>query len=144
MKLLSLNYIENKPNELKDKKINDGKKEIINIDQKNYNEKESFYSKEELKSTTNIMELIKENSPKLSEQIENLEYLGSGGESNVYKIKPKKDKRIYLLKIIISEKRKNKNKNELKNISKLKHNNIINFISYIPFRKGNIDSILME
>lgn len=139
-----MNNIENKPNELKAKKINDGKKENININQINYNEKESFYNKEELKNITSITELIKENYPKLLEQIENLEYLGSGGESNVYKIKQKKGKQTYLLKIIINEKRKNKNINELKNISKLKNNNIINFISYIPFKKSNIDSILME
>ena len=139
-----MNNIENKPNELKAKKINDGKKENININQINYNEKESFYNKEELKNITSITELIKENYPKLLEQIENLEYLGSGGESNVYKIKQKKGKQTYLLKIIINEKRKNKNINELKNISKLKNNNIINFISYIPFKKSNIDSILTE
>ena len=144
MKILSINNIENKPNECKAKKIKDGKKENININQINYNEKESFYSKEELKNISSITELIKENSPQLLEQIEKLEYSGSGGESNVYKIKPKKVQQTYLLKIIINEKRKNKNKNELKNISKLKHNNIINFISYIPFKKVNIDSILME
>ena len=135
---------ENRAYELNAKKIIDEQKENININNMNYKETEAVYSKEELKNIKNIKELIKENSLNLLKHIENLEYLGSGGESNVYKMKPKKDRQAHLLKLIINEKRKNKNKNEIKNISKLKNNNIINFISYIPFRKGNIDSILME
>ena len=88
--------MESKKNELKVKKINDIQKENIITSETNYNEETIIYSKEskeELKNIINIKELIKENSPKLLEQIENLEYLGSGGESNVYKLKPKKRKK---------------------------------------------------
>jgi serine/threonine protein kinase len=142
MKIISAINKDNKQDELKVKKINDTQKE--NINEIYNNEKESFHSKEELKNISNIYNLIKENSINLLEKIEKLEYLGSGGESNVYKMKPKKSKQTYLFKLIISQNRKNKNKNELKSVSKLKHSNIINFISYIPFKKSNIDSILME
>ena len=137
------NILENKKNGLKHRNINK-LKENINIKEKNGNKNKSNYSKDELKNLEVLSDFLNINSPKILEQIEISEYLGSGGESNVYKAKTKNTKQTCLLKIIINQNRNNKNLNELKNSRKLKHNNIINYLTNFPIIKNNTDSILME
>ena len=75
-----------------------------------------------------------------------LNTLGHGAFGNVFKVKNKKDNKIYALKKIIlnnlSELEKNKVKNESKNLSAINHKNIVKY--YDDFFENNAFYIIME
>ena len=141
------NNIENK-NE-NDKNINniDIKKEYLkdkNINKDNLAKKKHTYTKEELKDIKNLKKILNENNPILSEQLENFEYIDSGGESNVYNATLKKTKKECVLKLIINDIREKRNYKEINIAKKLKHKNIIDFYYHTPLNNSESDIILME
>ena len=75
------NYISNNIDNTKDNNIKN--------DNDNNNK---IYSKEELKNIKNLTKLLNDNNPSLYQQLENFEFLDSGGESNVYNVTIKESK----------------------------------------------------
>ena len=126
--------------------LNINKKNIgcKNITNDNSTKNNTTYTKEELKNIDYVAKLIGENNQNLLEQLENFEYLDSGGESNVYNVTIKKTKRKCVMKLIINSKREKRNYKEINISKKLKHKNIIDLLYYTPLNNTESDIILME
>ena len=140
---------ENKENKENINYINKNIDNIDNINDKNikndnFKKDNKIYSKEELKNIKYLTKLLSENNPDLYQQLEDFEYLDSGVESNVYKVTFKKSKKECVMKLIINEKRKKRNRKEIKISKKLKHKNIIDLIYHTPLNNTESDIILME
>ena len=112
--------------------------------QENNSKKEKIINKKDLQNITNLQEYFKNNHLKFYNQLENFEFLDSGTESNVYKFNFKGNKNKYIFKLIINEKREKRNKLEIIISHKLKHQNIINFISYYPIKDNESECVIME
>ena len=80
------------------------------------------------------------------EKCELLSLIGSGSESDVYTTRFQNNPKEFILKKILQDKNKKKNKNinEIKIAGKLKHKNIINFYGYSACEKNNTEFIIME
>ena len=115
-----------------------------NINNNNLKKDNNIYSKEELKNIKCLTKILSENNPDLYQQLEDFEYLDSGGESNVYNVTLKKHKKKYALKLIINDKKEKRNLREIKISKKLKHKNIIDLIYHTPLNNTESDIILME
>ena len=107
-------------------------------------EKNNEFSKEELQNIKYLSQYIKSNCVGLYDKLENFEYLDSGAESNVYCFNFKGNTKKYIMKLIIKEKRKKRNKLEIDISQKLKHKNIINCIDYIPIKENESECVIME
>ena len=105
---------------------------------------DNAYTKEQLKNIKYLKKLLNDNNPDLYRQLENFEYLASGAESNVYKVKIKKINKICVMKLIINNNRQKRNYKEIYISKKLKHKNIIDFINYTPLNNTESDIILLE
>ena len=134
------NKYQNKENidNIKDKNI---KNENLKNDNENNNK---IYTKEELKNIKYLTKLLNDNNPSLYQQLENFEYLDSGGESNVYNVTIKKLKKKCVMKLIINDKREKRNYKEINISQKLKHKNIIDFFYHTQLNNTDSDIILME
>ena len=86
------------------------------------------------------------NFPYFNENFELLEKIGSGGESEVFKMNHKTIKKEFALKHIINDKKGKKRPhiNELKIASKLKNSNIIKFHGYFNFKENNSEFMVLE
>ena len=86
------------------------------------------------------------NFPHFNENFELLEKIGSGSESEVFKINHKKIKKSFALKYIIYNKKvkKSQNLNELNIASKLNNSNIIKFHGYLYSKENNSEFMIME
>ena len=91
----NINYINKNIDNIKDK----------NIKNDNLTKDNKIYSKEELKNIKYLTKLLSENNSDLYQQLENFEYLDSGGESNVYNVTLKRQKKKCVLKLIINDKK---------------------------------------
>ena len=92
------------------------------------------------KVKTIILEII----PGFLSNIEILEYIGSGSESEVYKVLIKDTKKFVALKFIFSSENKMINNPEINFSSKLKHKNIINFYVYDEIKRNELYCMIME
>ena len=99
------------------------------------------YTKEKLKNIKYLKKFLNDNNPDLYRQLENFEYLDSGGESNIYKVTIKKTNTICVMKLIIKEKR---NFSEINISKKLKHKNIIDLIYHTPLNNTESDIIILQ
>ena len=117
-----------------------GEKNEENKNMKNIN----IIHKDDYSKTESILKLLRDVSPKIIENYEIKECIGSGSESVVFKIIFKKTNKPYAMKIIFTEKSKKRNINELIISNKFKHNNIIKFYGLYEIQKNKIDSIIME
>ena len=115
-----------------------------NKEKENNLKKEKIYNKKDLQNITNFYKYINNNRSDLSNQLENFEYLDSGAESNVYKCNFKGNNNKYIFKLIINKKREKRNKLEIIIARKLKHQNIINFLSFFPIKDNESDCVIME
>jgi len=115
-----------------------------NIENDNLKKDNKIYSKEELKNIKYLTKLLRENNSDLYKQLENFEYLDSGGESNVYNVTLKKTKKKCVMKLIISDKKEKRNYKEINISQKLKHKNIIDLIYHTQLNNTESDIILME
>ena len=115
-----------------------------NKEKENNSKKEKTNNKKDLQNITNFYKYINNNRSDLSSQLENFEYLDSGAESNVYKCNFKGNNNKYILKLIINKKREKRNKLEIIIARKLKHQNIINFLSFFPIKDNESDCVIME
>jgi len=79
----------------------------------------------------------------ISDQFEVMDYIGTGGESKVYRLLNQKRNRTCALKVI-ENKNKERNLNELKIATKLKNSNITNYFAYFLFKGDNNEYIIME
>ena len=80
--------------------------------------------KEDYSTTENIIKLLKNLFPKILENYEIKEYIGSGSESVVFKVVLKRTNKAYAMKIIFYEESERRNINELNISNKFKHNNM--------------------
>lgn len=98
---------------------------------------------EQIKSEK-IKTIILETIPGFLSNIEILEYIGSGSESEVYKVLIKYTKKFVALKFIFSSENKMINNPEINFSSKLKHKNIINFYVYDEIKRNELYCMIME
>ena len=94
-------------------------------------------------SPTDIKSIIQKHYIPIWENFEILDNIGSGSESIVNKAMHKKSKKEFALKYIKNKDEK-RNLNELKIALKLKHENIIRFLSYSCSKQDKSEVILME
>ena len=87
--------------------------------------------------------LIKLNS-KIFEKFEILDYIGSGSESKVFKVKEKKSNKMVTMKMINKQKGEKKNLNEYIISHKLKHMNVIDYYGAIEIKKEELDCMIIE
>ena len=87
--------------------------------------------------------LIKLNS-KIFEKFEILDYIGSGSESKVFKVKEKKYNKMVTMKMINKQKGEKKNLNEYIISHKLKHMNVIDYYGAIEIKKEELDCMIIE
>ena len=92
---------------------------------------------------TDIKSIIQKHYIPIWENFEILDNIGSGSESIVNKAMHKKSKKEFALKYIKNKDEK-RNLNELKIALKLKHENIIRFLSYSCSKQDKSEVILME
>ena len=83
-------------------------------------------------------------SNSFNENFELLDYIGSGSESEVYKVYLKKAKRIVAMKMVLTKNKDYKNINEIKISQKLKNINIINHYNYYKIDKNEDFCIIMD
>ena len=100
--------------------------------------------KEDYLTTESIIKLLRDLYPKSLDIYEIKEFIGSGSESNVFKVIFKKTNKPYAMKIIFFDKSDKRNINELNILNKFKHNNIIKFYGVYEIKKNKIDLIIME
>lgn len=129
-------------NVLLKKKQDDNLKSINELKTNEHENNLTKQSEEEIK--------LKEMKDKLKkhkffgENFELEKFLDSGSESNVFKIKCKKNKKDYALKHIFNTKKGMKNIDEIKISSKLKNINVVDFFCYSPSKDDNSQFIIME
>ena len=99
--------------------------------------------KKEKENIPDIKSILEKNYKMIPENFEYLEIIGSGSESWVNKIRHKKTKKDFALKYIYHKQNK-RNINEMKISLKLKHENIIRFLSYNCSKDDNSEIIIME
>ena len=90
-----------------------------------------------------IEEELKQNKF-LCENFEIQSLIGSGSESEVYRMIFKKYRKEFALKKVLKNKIKTQNKNEMIIASKMKQKNIINFYAYYALDNNNSELIIME
>ena len=134
----NINFISNNIENIKDKNIKND-----NLKYENDNNKK-IYTKEELKNIECLTKLINDNNPSLYQQLENFEFLDSGGESNVYNVTIKESKKKCVMKLIISGIGEKRNYKEINISKKLKHKNIIDLLYHTQLNNTEFDIILME
>ena len=78
------------------------------------------------------------------ENFELLEFIGSGSESEVYKVNIKSSKKTVAMKMISIKKNENKNINEINISKKLKNKNIINYYLSYEIEKNEAFCIIMD
>ena len=145
---------------------NEFKNEIKNIEGKKYDKydmekkaqlsftKDDEYIQESLKEMLKDLEEVKKYFnkyiPKFFENFELLDFLDSGGESNIYTVIPickrqneKNLRRKVIMKVILNNNQKENNK-EYWISYKLKNQNIINNYGYSPIKKNESSMILMD
>ena len=132
------NYISNNIDNTKDKNITNEK---LKNDNGNNNK---IYSKEKLKNIKNLTKLLNDNNPSLYQQLENFEFLDSGGESNVYNVRIKESKKKCVMKLIINDLREKRNYKEINISKKLKHKNIIDLLYHTQLNNTESYIIIME
>jgi serine/threonine protein kinase len=117
---------------------------IRNNKQKQDSKKEKIINKKDLQNITNLQEYFKNNHLKFYNQLENFEFLDSGGESNVYNVTFKESKKKCVMKLIINDLREKRNYKEINISKKLKHKNIIDLLYHTQLNNTESDIIIME
>lgn len=92
----------------------------------------------------NMNNYLNEMNSKILEKFEILDYIGSGSESKVFKVKEKKSNKMVTMKMINKQKGDKNNLNEYIISHKLKHMNIIDYYGGFEIKKGELDCMLIE
>ena len=100
-------------------------------------EQDSFNSAHIIKKSTLFNKFFETNN--FQENFELLEYIGSGSESEVYKVFAKRVKKVVAMKIV--KKKDSKNINEIIISNKLKNINIINYYTSMSYKFDNNEAI---
>lgn len=106
----------------------------------NYKEEKIEINKEQLKNKEYLIKLIQNGKKEFLEIFEILNYIGSGGESIVYKGKIKNSNKFVTMKFIYN----NINMNEIGIAKILKNKNIVDFYGFENVVKHKLDVIIME
>ena len=109
----------------------------------NYKEEKIEINKEQLKNKEYLIKLIQNGKKEFLEIFEILNYIGSGGESIVYKGKIKNSNKFVTMKFIY-ENNDNINMNEIGIAKILKNQNIVDFYGFENVVKNKLDVIIME
>ena len=104
----------------------------------------AIINKNDISCNENLIKILKKENPKILDDYEIKENIGSGSESVVYKAIHKKSKRIIVLKFILIGENKSRNYTEFNIIRKIKHKNIICFYGLQEIKKNELDCIVME
>ena len=83
----------------------------------------------------NMNNYLNEMNSKILEKFEILDYIGSGSESKVFKVKEKKSNKMVTMKMINKQKGDKNNLNEYIISHKLKHMNIIDYYGGFEIKK---------
>ena len=137
------NIIENKKGSImKDKNENT----IIEKNEQNINNKEENVriNKKDISTPEIFIKIIGKTCPKILENYEIKECIGSGSESVCYKVIYKRTKKAYAMKLIVNDINKKRNINELCISNKIKNKNIITFYGVYEIKKNELDCIIME
>ena len=133
-------------NIMKDKDKDKDKVGDNNISKNTINNQESIsrISKKDISTPEKFTNLLKRALPKILDNYEIKECIGTGSESICFKVIYKKTQENYAMKLIINGNDKKRNLNELLISNKLKHRNIIKFYGIYEIKKNELDCMLME
>ena len=101
-------------------------------------------SRKNLKDPKEMTIYINKYNKEFSEDLELLEIVGTGSESNVFKTLIKSKKKLVITKIIFREKGEKINMREINHSKKLKNKNVVDFYGASTLIENKLDYMVME